>query len=29
MKKLKIIPQFKSEDQEREFWDTHDSTGLY
>lgn len=26
MKKLKQIPKFKSEDQEREFWATHDST---
>ena len=25
-KKLKLIPKFKSEDQEREFWNTHDST---
>lgn len=25
-KKLKPIPTFKSEDEEREFWDTHDST---
>jgi len=24
-RKLKPIPQFKSEDEEREFWDTHDS----
>ena len=26
MKKLKKIPKFKSEDEERLFWDTHDST---
>ncbi len=26
MKKLKAIPKFKSEDEEIEFWDTHDST---
>jgi len=26
MKKLKQIPQFKSEDEERNFWSTHDST---
>ena len=26
MKKLKPIPKFKSEDEEIEFWDTHDST---
>jgi hypothetical protein len=26
MKKLKKIPKFKSEDAEREFWSTHDST---
>lgn len=25
-KKLKPIPKFKNEDEEREFWDTHDST---
>jgi len=25
-KKLKPIPTFKSEDEEREFWATHDST---
>lgn len=25
MKKLKKIPKFKSERQEREFWQTHDS----
>lgn len=26
MKKLKKIPYFKSEDEERNFWTTHDST---
>jgi predicted DNA binding CopG/RHH family protein len=26
MKKLKAIPNFKTEDEEREFWNTHDST---
>ena len=26
MKKLKKIPNFRSEDEEREFWSTHDST---
>ncbi|KKQ93334.1 MAG: hypothetical protein UT20_C0050G0006 [Candidatus Levybacteria bacterium GW2011_GWA1_39_11] len=26
MKKLKRIPKFKSEKEEREFWQTHDST---
>lgn len=26
MKKLKSIPKFKTEDEEREFWATHDST---
>lgn len=26
MKKLKKIPNFKTEDEEREFWWTHDST---
>lgn len=25
-KKLKEIPEFKNEDEEREFWWTHDST---
>lgn len=24
--KLKLIPKFRSEDEEREFWHTHDST---
>ncbi len=26
MKKLKAIPKFKNEDEEAEFWATHDST---
>ena len=26
MKKLKQIPKFKNEDQERNFWANHDST---
>lgn len=26
MKKLKTIPKFETEDEEREFWSTHDST---
>jgi predicted DNA binding CopG/RHH family protein len=26
MSKLKKIPRFKTEDEEREFWSTHDST---
>ena len=26
MKNLKVIPKFKTEDEEIEFWDTHDST---
>jgi predicted DNA binding CopG/RHH family protein len=26
-KKLKTIPEFKSEAEERAFWETHDSTG--
>lgn len=26
MKKLKKIPEFKTEDEERDFWSTHDST---
>ncbi|MBI2337906.1 BrnA antitoxin family protein [Candidatus Daviesbacteria bacterium] len=29
MKKLKQIPKFKSEDQEAEFWATHDSTDYF
>jgi predicted DNA binding CopG/RHH family protein len=28
-KKLKPIPKFKSEDEEREFWGTHDSTEYF
>ena len=27
MKELKKMPKFKNEDEEREFWSTHDSTG--
>ena len=26
MKKLKSIPRFKNEDEERKFWETHDTT---
>lgn len=29
MKKLKQIPKFKNEDQERGFWDTHDFTDYF
>ena len=29
MKKLKLIPKFKNEDEEREFWDTHDLTDYF
>lgn len=29
MKKLKKIPAFKSEDEERDFWDTHDLTDYF
>ncbi|MCL4353587.1 BrnA antitoxin family protein [Patescibacteria group bacterium] len=29
MKKLKAIPKFKSEDEEAEFWATHDSTDYF
>jgi predicted DNA binding CopG/RHH family protein len=29
MKKLKKIPVFKSEDEERDFWDTHDFTDYF
>lgn len=29
MKKLKKIPQFKNEDEEAEFWATHDFTDYY
>ena len=28
-KHLKKLPKFKNEDQEREFWDNHDSTGYF
>lgn len=28
-KKLKTIPKFKSEDQERDFWATHDTTEYF
>ena len=29
MKKLKHIPKFKNEDEEAEFWATHDSTDYF
>jgi predicted DNA binding CopG/RHH family protein len=29
VKKLKSIPRFRSEDEEREFWATHDSTEYF
>lgn len=29
MKNKKIIPQFKSEQEEREFWETHDTTEYF
>ena len=29
MKKLKPIPRFKNEDEEAEFWSTHDFTDYY
>lgn len=29
MKKLKKIPRFKNEDEEDEFWSTHDSTEYF
>lgn len=29
MKKLKLIPKFKNEDEEREFWATHDVTDYF
>lgn len=29
MKKLKPIPKFKNEDEERSFWDTHDLTDYF
>ena len=28
LKKAKTIPKFKSEAEEREFWETHDTDGL-
>lgn len=28
-KKLKPIPKFKSEAEERKFWETHDTTGYF
>ena len=28
-KKIKPIPKFKNEDEEREFWDTHDVTDYF
>lgn len=27
--KIKLIPKFKNEDQEREFWSTHDTTEYF
>lgn len=29
MKKLKLIPKFKTEDEERDFWSTHDFTDYF
>lgn len=29
MKKLKLIPRFKNEDEEAEFWATHDTTEYF
>lgn len=29
MKKLKLIPRFKNENEEAEFWATHDSTDYF
>lgn len=29
MKKIKKIPKFKSEDEERNFWDSHDLTDYF
>lgn len=29
MKKLKLIPRFKNENEEAEFWSTHDSTDYF
>lgn len=28
-RKLKKIPKFKSEEEERRFWETHDTTGYF
>ncbi len=28
-KKLKLIPKFNTEDEERDFWDTHDTTEYF
>ena len=28
-RKLKLIPKFKNEDEEREFWATHDATDYF
>ena len=28
-KKIKPIPKFKNEDEERNFWDTHDTTEYF
>ncbi len=27
--KIKLIPKFKNEDEERDFWDTHDTTEYF
>lgn len=29
MKKLKLLPKFKNEDEEQKFWDTHDLTDYF
>lgn len=29
MKRLKSVPKFKNEDEERDFWDTHDLTDYF
>lgn len=29
IKKIKLIPRFKNEDEERDFWDTHDATDYF
>lgn len=29
MRKLKVIPKFKNEDEERDFWATHDTTEYF